>query len=94
MVQFDWDERKNKLNRKKHGIWFEEAVHIFEDPQVRFFLDQEHLNEEDRFVAIGQGSESSLLVVVHCYRDTDNIVRIISARRASRKERLFYEEGI
>lgn len=92
LVRFDWDERKNKLNRKKHGVWFEEAIQVFKDPYVRFFEDKGHSDQEERFIAIGQGSEKNLLIVIHSYRDSDNLVRIISARRATRKERLFMKK--
>ncbi len=95
MVRFEWDEIKNKTNRKKHGVWFEEAQQVFNDPNIRFFADGAHSDhKEDRYVVIGYSSETRLLVVVHCYRGADERVRIISARRATKKERLLYEERI
>lgn len=94
MLRFDWDEQKNKRNRTKHGIWFEEARSIFSDPHGRFFYDPEHSDDEDRFILIGMGSAARILVVVHCYRESDFVVRTISARKATRKEVRFYEEGI
>lgn len=94
MIKFEWDEDKNKANRKKHGIWFEEALSVFDDIHGRLFLDSEHSNHEDRFILIGHNSSSKLLVVVHCHRDSDSIIRIISARKATKKERSFYEKGI
>lgn len=60
----------------------------------RVFLDQEHSEEEDRFVIVGMSSGARLLVVVHCYRESDSVIRIISARKAAKKEAQFYEEGI
>lgn len=94
MLRFEWDENKNTLNRCKHGIWFEEAQSVFDDLASRVFLDQEHSAEEDRFVIVGLSSGARLLVVVHCYREADSVIRIISARKAAKKEAQFYEEGI
>ena len=94
MLRFDWDERKNRRNRAKHGVWFEEARTVFEDPHARFFYDPEHSEREDRFILLGVSSAARTLIVVHCYRDSDSLVRIISARKATKKEVRFYEEGI
>ena len=94
MLQFEWDETKNKSNRKKHGIWFEEAQSVFDDPQGRLFLDPDSDDDEDRYVLIGFNAHAHLLVVVHCYRDSDSVIRIISVRKALKAERKFYEEGI
>lgn len=94
MIQFEWDENKNKLNRVKHGIWFEEVKSVFNDTSSRVFLDQFHSVEEDRFVIVGMNSSARLLVVVHCYRESASIIRLISARKATKKEVAFYEEGI
>jgi uncharacterized protein len=94
MLRFDWDESKNSANRKKHGIWFEEARSAFTDPYALLFSDTEYSENEERVVLLGVTEESRLLVVVHCYREGDSIVRIISARRATHKETVFYEKGI
>lgn len=94
MVQFEWDEAKNRLNRSKHGIWFEEAQSVFDDSSSRVFLDAAHSDKEDRFIILGMSSAARLLVVVHCHRESDSIIRIISARKATKKEVKFYEEGI
>ena len=94
MLRFDWDERKNKSNRIKHAVWFEEAQSVFSDPHGRLFYDPEHSEREDRFILLGVSSTARTLVVVHCYRENDSEVRIISARKATRKEVRFYEEGI
>jgi uncharacterized DUF497 family protein len=94
MLRFEWDERKNKSNRKKHGVWFEEAQTVFHDPNARLFHDPEHSEEENRFLLIGVSSAGRPLVVVHCYKESDSVVRIISARKATKKEVKFYEEGI
>jgi uncharacterized protein len=94
MLQFDWDETKNKSNRTKHGLWFEEAQSVFDDSAARVFHDSEHSENEERFVIIGMSSAARLLVVIHCYRESDSIIRIISARKATQKEIKFYEKGI
>ena len=94
MLRFEWDERKNKRNRTKHGVWFEEAQSVFSDPHARLFFDLEHSEEEERFILLGVSSAARTLVVVHCYRESDSLIRIISARKATKKEVRFYEEGI
>jgi hypothetical protein len=94
MLRFEWDERKNKSNRAKHGVWFEEAQSVFDDRHARVFYDPEHSREEDRFLLLGMSIAARTLVVVHCYREADSLVRIISARKATKKEVRAYEEGI
>ncbi len=94
MIEFDWDEDKNKANRKKHGIWFEEARSVFDDFNGRLILDSEHSDHEDRFILSGYNSSSKLLVVVLCHREQDSVIRIISARKATKKERVYYEKRI
>jgi uncharacterized protein len=94
MIRYEWDELKNKRNRSKHGIWFEEAQSVFDDTAARVFHDPEHSGDEDRFLIMGLSSAARLLVVVHCYRRSDSVVRLISARKATKKETRFYEEGI
>jgi len=91
-IRFEWDESKNKSNRTKHGIWFEEAQSVFDDPLGRLFVDD--AMDEDRFILVGTSSSSSLLVIVHGYRDQDTVIRIISARKATKRERTFYEKGV
>lgn len=94
MLRFAWDERKNKANRIKHGVWFEEAQTVFHDPHARVFYDPEHSETEDRFLLLGVSSARRALVVVHRYREAESLIRIISARKATRKEVRAYEEGI
>lgn len=94
MLHFEWDESKNRANRRKHHVWFEEARAVFDDPFARVFFDPEHSEAEDRFVILGMSSAGRLLVVVHCHRKDDSVVRIISARRATKPEGRTYEEGI
>lgn len=95
MLRFEWDERKNKSNRIKHGIWFEEAQAVFDDPRALLFDDPDHSGvEEERFLLLGMSSLARTLVIVHCYREKTSSIRIISARRATKKETKTYEEGI
>jgi len=94
MLRFEWDEAKNGKNRSKNGVWFEEAQGVFDDPRARVFYDLEHSESEDRFVIIGMSVGARLLVVVHCHRKHDSVVRIISARKATPKEAKVYEKGV
>ena len=75
-------------------MWFEEAQSAFRDPNARLFHDPEHSGEEDRFILIGVSFTARPLVVVHCYKESDSLIRIISARKATKREFVFYEEGI
>ncbi|MBY0383981.1 BrnT family toxin [bacterium] len=93
-MKFDWDDTKNRINQKKHGVWFEEAQTVWADEYSVEFFDPEHSEGEDRFIRIGMSSRSNLLIVVFCERDHGDIVRIISARKATDKEKKSYEEGI
>jgi len=90
-LSFEWDESKAKLNFTKHGVSFEEASTVFGDPFSLTIPDPAHSQVEDRAIVLGQSHQRKLLVVVHTERG-DNI-RIISARRASRRERKSYEES-
>ena len=93
-MHFEWDESKNISNHKKHAVWFEEAQTVWADPASMEWLDEDHSDEEDRFIRIGHSSGSKLLLVVFCERDFGNMIRIVSARKATKKERRDYEEGI
>ncbi len=86
MLKFAWDESKDAANRKKHGISFDEARTVFYDEHARLIADPDHSDDEDRFIILGYSEQSRLLVVCHCYRESDSIVRIISARKATRQE--------
>ena len=94
MIRFEWDDSKNKANRRKHGVWFEEAQQVFDDPRAIMFSDPEHSAKEDRFIMLGVSGSGRVLVVVHCERDEGNVIRIISARKALGKEVAKYEKGI
>ena len=93
-MQFDWDERKNFFNKRKHGISFEEAATVFFDEEAILFDDPKHSEEEERFLLIGMAVSSKLCIVCHCYRDDEKIIRIISARKATKNEEKRYAEGI
>ncbi len=90
MLKFEWDDKKNQNNIKKHGISFEEAASVFEDDESLIIADDEHSKDEERFILIGFSFKANLLVVCHCYRNKDAIIRIISARKADSKERQKY----
>jgi uncharacterized DUF497 family protein len=93
-LEFDWDAAKSKSNEKRHGISFEEAQSVFADPNARLISDPDHSDNEDRFVLLGMSERLRILVVCHCYREDDTHIRIISARRAKRKEIESYEEHL
>lgn len=88
---FQWDEKKNKLNQKKHGVSFEEAESVFFDEHARLISDPDNSDEEDRFILLGLAESLKMLIVVHIYRENDEVVRIISARKAQKKEQKFYK---
>ena len=89
-IHFEWDEKKETLNRKKHGISFTEAQTVFADEDGLLLDDPDHSHSEDRFILLGLSSKLRLLVVCHTYRKDDAIIRIISARKASRSEQQQY----
>jgi uncharacterized DUF497 family protein len=85
-LRLEWDEKKNAANRRKHGVSFEEARTAFLDDNARVIPDPDHSEAEDRFVLIGLSISLRVPVVCHCGRQTEEIVRIISARRADQNE--------
>ncbi len=89
-ISFIWDEKKARENLKKHKISFEEAQTIFSDPNARMIFDPEHSDDEERFILLGISSGLRLLVVCHCYRKDDLVIRIISARKANKNEQKQY----
>ncbi|MES2091155.1 MAG: BrnT family toxin [Pseudomonadota bacterium] len=89
-LHFEWDEQKARTNATKHGITFEDAKTVFRDDQARLIDDPDHSGDEDRFVLLGLSSNLKLLVVCHCYRSEGNVIRIISARKATSKEAKLY----
>ena len=94
MYYFDWDENKNRINLEKHGITFEEASTVFFDDRAILFDDPEHSIDEDRFLLLGMSETAKVCIVCHCYRESDTVMRIISARQATRKEEERYVRGI
>jgi uncharacterized protein len=88
--QFEWDDRKAAANLKKHGVSFEEARSVFLDDRARLIDDPDHSDDEERFVLLGLSSSLRLLLVCHCYRSEGNIIRIVSARKASTRESKAY----
>ena len=89
-ITFSWDEKKNKANQKKHKVSFEEAQSVFFDEDAIEYFDPEHDEPEDRFIMLGLSAHLRVLVVCHCYRESASEIRIISARKATKKERMNY----
>ena len=90
VLRFEWDDRKDTQNRRKHGISFEEAQTVFFDEQALLIADPDHSMQEERFILLGMSSALRTLVVCHCYREEGDVIRIISARRATNRESAFY----
>ena len=89
-ISFTWDERKNRQNQKKHGVSFEEAQSVFFDDEAREFFDPDHSQDEARFLLVGRSYRLRVLLICHCYREREGVIRIVSARRATKKERAAY----
>lgn len=86
ILKFEWDQAKNLQNIKKHGVDFEEAKTIFSSFPLEIFHDPDHSQNEDRYLAIGISSVGKTLLVVHCENPLGTIIRLISARKANKKE--------
>lgn len=91
MIKFEWDTAKAASNKKKHGVSFEEAQSVFYDEFAVQFFVEDHAEMEDRFLMLGFSEEARLLMVCHCERDHGDIIRIISARKATKNEVHFYK---
>ncbi len=89
-IHFQWDETKAEENLKKHGVCFEEAKSVFFDEKAIEFYDDQHPEWEDRFLLLGISKNLNLLLVCHCFRESESIIRIISARKATKKESKHY----
>lgn len=89
----EWDESKNQANKGKHGISFEEAKTVFYDESARIIHDPDHSHMEDRFILLGLSFNLRILVVIHAYKQNDEVIRIISARKATKKEALHYSKA-
>ncbi len=90
MIKFEWDVEKNKLNTLKHRVTFKEAASVFMDGFARVIPDPDHSTQEDRFILLGMSIDSKILLVCHCYRENANIIRIVSARKANKREEKQY----
>jgi uncharacterized DUF497 family protein len=91
-ITFAWNDRKAADNLRKHGVSFEEAKSAFLDENARLIADPEHSDDEDRFVLLWLSIQVRLLIVVHCYREQDSLIRLISARKADKSESRLYSE--
>ena len=89
-VCFDWNEAKSKANIRKHGVSFEEAKSVFFDENALLIADPDHSETEDRFVLLGLSARLRLLLVCHCFEVEDKLIRVISCRKATRKEMSLY----
>jgi hypothetical protein len=92
-LRFEWDENKDRANRKRHGVSFQEAQTVFLDENARLIDDPDHSVDEARFLILGLSSALRVLIVCHCVRESGNVIRIISARKANRSERSAYPKG-
>ncbi len=91
-TKFSWDARKDRQNIKKHKVSFEEAETVFKDENAIQYFDPDHSDDEDRFILLGVSTRRRVLVVCHCFRESELVVRIISARRADKSEGRAYWE--
>jgi len=89
-LRFEWDERKAAANAKMHGVSFDEARSVFFDERARLIDDPDHSADEERFILLGLSSTLRLLLVCHCYRSEGNVIRIVSARKATARESKSY----
>ena len=90
-MEFEWDENKTAANLSRHGVSFDEAKTVFDDPVYVDFYDPDHSHKEHRYIIIGQSQQGRLLIV--SYTERENVIRLISAREVTRGEREAYEEG-
>ena len=93
-MNFEWYEAKNQINQAKHGVSFEEAKTVFYDEQALLEYDELHSESEDRFRILGCSDRGNVLLVVHCLRENETIIRIISSRKATATERAGYERSM
>ncbi|MBF0236690.1 MAG: BrnT family toxin [SAR324 cluster bacterium] len=93
-MKFEWDVKKEKMNIQKHGVSFEQASYVFSDPFALNKFDSEHSENEDRWLLLGKSLNETIIVVVHTFRDHDHVevVRIISARKATKREKQVYNQ--
>lgn len=91
-IKFEWDKNKSKSNFEKHGITFDEAKTVFDDDFARLLEDPDHSDTEERFILLGMSYALKILTVVHCFRDDEGVIRIISARESTKNEQKQYKE--
>ena len=93
-MKFEWDRKKENINIKKHGVSFEQASYVFTDPFALNRFDEGHSEDEERWILLGKSLNQTILLVAHTFRDNDGkeFVRIISARRATKREEKAYKE--
>ena len=91
-LRFVWDRRKNRANIRKHKVSFDEAETVFKDENAIQYFDPDHSNDEERFILLGLSTRFRDLVVCHCFRESELVIRIISARRADKVEGRAYWE--
>lgn len=89
-IRFEWDERKSRENKRKHGVSFDEAQTVFFDESAIRYYDPDHSGDEDRFIMLGMSFKLGVLVVCHCYRLDEKVIRILSARKANKREATVY----
>mgnify|MGYP001610456752 CR=1 FL=1 len=92
-LRFTWDPRKDQINQRRHGISFAEAKAVFYDENALLIDDPDHSEDEERFIMVGLSSSLLLLIVCHCYRENDEVIRIFSARKATLHEIKSYPQG-
>ena len=92
LIKFEWEETKASSNLKKYGVSFEEARTVFYDEHARLINDPDHSENEERFILLGISSALRVLIVCHCYRSEGNVIRVISARKATKSETIAYEK--
>ena len=91
MIKFEWHPTKSSANLRKHNVSFEEAQTVFYDENAVQFFDEEHSADENRFLLLGMSIEAKVLIVCHCERQDGEVIRIISARKATKRESVFYK---
>jgi uncharacterized DUF497 family protein len=89
-IRFEWDEKKSQTNKRKHKVSFDEAQGVFYDENAIRFFDPDHSDDEDRFLMLGISFSLRVLVVCHCCRENDSVIRIITARKADKSEQADY----
>lgn len=89
-LQFEWDKKQERINIKKHGISFEEARTVFYDEKAIQFIDPDHSEDEARFLLLGVSSKLRILIVCHCFRESETVIRLFSARKADKDEEQEY----